>query len=273
MRPILFEIGGIPIYSFGLMMGLAFLIGNYLLSFELRRKNINPDFANNVILRALIGGIIGSKILYLFENWDSFSRNPFQMAFSPGGLTFYGGFILATILIWQFCKKNNISFYAIADSISPGLLFAYGFARIGCHLAGDGDYGFPTNLPWGTDYSNGTFPPSYAFRGFAEITSKFPNGIVPDTTLCHPTPFYEFIICTFLFIILWTNRKQDSPVGLVFMKYLILASFERFIIEFIRINDRLILGFSEAQLIALVLITIGTVGYFRLTKPNFQIQS
>ncbi|MDA0986897.1 MAG: prolipoprotein diacylglyceryl transferase [Bacteroidetes bacterium] len=268
MRPILFKIAGIPIYSFGLMMGLGFLIANYLLTLELKRKKINPEFANNVTFRALVGGIVGSKILYLLEHWKYFIENPFQMAFSPGGLTFYGGFIFAIYLIWHFCKKNNISFLTIADATAPGLLFAYGFARIGCHLAGDGDYGFPTNLPWGTDYSNGTYPPSYAFKNFPEITSQFVNGIVPDTILCHPTPIYEFLICTFLFLILWFTRKNDLKNGSLFMKYLFVAGFERFLIEFVRINDRFIYGLSEAQLIAISLILIGSVGYFKINKPQ-----
>jgi phosphatidylglycerol:prolipoprotein diacylglycerol transferase len=136
-------------------------------------------------------------------------------------------------------------------------MIGYGVARLGCHFAGDGDYGFPTTLPWGTDYSKGTYPPSVAFRPFPEITSHYPNGIVPDNTLCQPTPVYEFIICTILFLIMWKYRKSIKPDGAMFALYLMLAGAERFLIEFLRINPRLAFGLSEAQLISIPMMLIG----------------
>ena len=187
-------------------------------------------------------------------------KDPVGMIFSPGGLTFYGGFILATFSIYLYVRKKNIPFIAVADAIAPALLLSYGLARIGCHLAGDGDYGFPTSLPWGTDYSNGTYPPSAAFRGFPEVTSQFPGGIVPDTVLCHPTPVYETIICSVFFYFLWKNRIKWTTPGRMFSTYLILAGVERFSVEFFRLNPRLALGLSEAQLISLVLILLGVIG-------------
>jgi phosphatidylglycerol:prolipoprotein diacylglycerol transferase len=159
-----------------------------------------------------------------------------------------------------YARKKKLNFFTIADATSPGLLWAYGIARIGCHLSGDGDYGYPTTLPWGTNYSNGTYPPSLAFRHFPEITSKFPNGIVPDSTPCQPTPVYEFIICTILFYILWKNRARIAGTGRMFMWYLIAAGSERFTIEFLRINPKILIGLSEAQLISVVLILFGLAG-------------
>jgi phosphatidylglycerol:prolipoprotein diacylglycerol transferase len=157
-----------------------------------------------------------------------------------------------------------VNFWRVADAASPPLLLAYGIARIGCHLAGDGDYGFPTSLPWGTDYSKGTYPPSAAFKDFPEVASKYPHGVVPDTTLCHPTPIYEFLLCSVLFYFLWKSRKRLGPDGTVFMAYLVLAGAERFIIEFFRLNERFFIGLSEAQIIALVLIVMGAIGFNRL---------
>ncbi|MGE5314282.1 MAG: prolipoprotein diacylglyceryl transferase [Acidobacteriota bacterium] len=257
MIPVLFTIGGIPIYSFGLMMGISFIIGSTLLTGELRRKKMNPDMGSTITLLALAGGIAGSKILYLIENWGDFIDNPVSMAFSPGGLTFYGGFILATILIGVYLKRQKVSFWRVADAVAPALLLAYGIARIGCHLAGDGDYGFPTDLPWGTDYSKGTYPPSAAFKDFPEITSKYPHGVVPDTVPCHPTPVYEFLICSVMFYFLWKSRKRLGPDGTVFAAYLMLAGVERFAVEFLRLNERFVLGLSEAQIISVFLIFIG----------------
>ena len=272
MYPRLLEIGPFTIYSYGLMLAIGFIVASYLLNAELKRKRLDPALGNNITLLALVAGIAGSKMLYLIEHWSQFITDPLGMAFSPSGLTFYGGFLLAAFAIYVYLKKKGISFFVGADAISPSLLIGYGIARIGCHLAGDGDYGYPTTLPWGTDYSNGTYPPSAAFRNFPEITSQYPNGIVPDTTPLHPTPVYEFLICTFFFSLLWRMRKTTTPNGKLFMAYLVLAGIERFGIEFLRLNPRLAFGLSEAQLIALVLILIGAYGWMRLTNKPQELQ-
>ena len=265
MYPRLFQIGPFTVYGYGLMLALGFIIVSYLLVSEFKRRKLDPTIANNVTLIALIAGVSGSKILYLIENLPLFVHDPIGMTFNPGGLTYYGGFILATFSIYLYGKKKRIKFYTIADAISPGLMLGYGIARIGCHLAGDGDYGFPTTLPWGTNYSNGTYPPSIAFQDFPEITSQFPGGIVPNNIPCHPTPVYEFIICALMCWFLWSIRKKTTPTGKLFMIYLMLAGIERFIIEFLRPNPRIIFDLSEAQLISLVIITLGLWGWWRFT--------
>jgi phosphatidylglycerol---prolipoprotein diacylglyceryl transferase len=267
MRPILFHIGSIPVYGFGLMLALGFLGGSYLLVSEFKRRKLDPNIANNITLIGLIAGVAGSKILYLIENWSSIIHDPIGMTFNPGGLTYYGGFILASLSIYIYGKKKGIKFFTIADAIAPGLILGYGIARIGCHLAGDGDYGFPTTLPWGTNYSNGTYPPSVAFQDFPEITSRFPGGIVPNNIPCHPTPVYEFILCALICWFLWSIRKKTIPTGKLFIIYLMLAGMERFIIEFLRPNPRIIFGLSEAQFISLVLIALGLFGWqkFRMS--------
>lgn len=270
MCPKLLQIGPFPIYGYGLMLAIGFISASYLLTLEFRRRSIDPNLANNVTLLALVGGVAGSKILYLIEHWSSFVLDPVGMAFSPGGLTFYGGLILAALAIYLYGKRKGIKFSVIADATSPGLILAYGIGRIGCHLAGDGDYGFPTTLPWGTDYSRGTYPPSAAFRGFPEITSQFPHGIVPDTTPCHPTPVYEFLLCALIFWFLWRIRKNAKPDGKLFSMYLALAGLERFAIEFFRINPRVAFGLSEAQFIALGLVAAGIAGWVVLSKKSPQ---
>jgi len=275
MCPRLLQIGPFTIYSFGLMMALGFITGSYLLAYEFKRRKLDPNIANNITLIALVAGVAGSKILYLIENWSFFIEDPFGMAFSPGGLTFYGGFILATVSIYAYGRRKGIKFLTLADAISPALILSYGIARIGCHLAGDGDYGFPTTLPWGTDYSKGTFPPSEAFKGFPEITSNFPGGVVPNNTPCHPTPIYEFIMCVFIFWFLWRMRKKISQPGKLFSFYLILAGIERFLIEFLRPNPRILEGLSEAQLISIILILLGVAGlvYLKRTANGVPVQN
>jgi phosphatidylglycerol---prolipoprotein diacylglyceryl transferase len=268
MCPRLFHIGPFTVYGYGLMLALGFIAGSYLLVSEFKRRNLDPNIANNITLIALIAGVAGSKILYLMENWSSFVIDPAGMTFNPGGLTFYGGFLLAAFSIYVYGRYKGIHFFTIGDAIAPGMMLGYGIARLGCHLAGDGDYGFPTTLPWGTNYSQGTYPPSIAFKDFPEITSQFPGGIVPNSVLCHPTPVYEFIICALMCWFLWKLRKEIIPVGKLFMLYLILAGIERFAIEFLRPNPRLMIGLSEAQIIAMSLTVIGLFGWWKLTDTS-----
>jgi len=245
------------------MLAVGFIVASYVLSLEFKRRSLDPAIANSITLIALVAGVAGSKILYLFEHWSSFVADPIGMAFNPGGLTFYGGFILAAVCIYVYGRAKGIRFLVIADAVSPALLLGYGIARIGCHLAGDGDYGFPTTLPWGTDYSRGTYPPSLAFRDFPEITKLYPNGVVPDHTLCHPTPVYELILCAIFFVVLWRLRTRLQPDGKIFMLYLMLAGLERFSIEFLRLNPRILFGLSEAQLIAVLFMGAGVVGWWK----------
>jgi len=266
MCPELFKIGPFTVYSYGLMLGLAFIAASFLLTRELKRKQMNPNTATEITLLALIFGIIGSKGLFLIENWEAFLRAPLKMAFSPAGLTWYGGFILAIVVIYFYLRRKKISFLLLCDLTAPGLALGYGIARIGCHLSGDGDYGIPTNLPWGTVYARGIYPPSVAFQKFPEVAKNYPGGIVPDTTPLHPTPIYELLASILIFIILWSIRKKNYPTGKLFMIYLVLSGIERLLVEFIRINPRILFGLTEAQLTSVVLILIGLYGIYHLNK-------
>jgi phosphatidylglycerol:prolipoprotein diacylglycerol transferase len=167
--------------------------------------------------------------------------------------------------IFLYLRLRGLPLLRVADAGAPALMLAYGIGRLGCHLAGDGDYGRPTGLPWGTRYDGGLVPPSRAFSGMPEILAGFPSGVVPDDVPCHPTPVYEFglaaLICAAL--LLWGRRSP--PDGSVFCLYLVLSSAERFAIEFLRLNPPVAFGLTEAQLIgtALGLIGLGGLVYRR----------
>lgn len=273
MCPRLLEIGPFTIYSYGLMLGVAFVVASTLFTLELKRRRLDPNIGSTVTLLAVIFGIIGAKLLHVIEVWDYFLLDPIGTVFSPGGLTWYGGFLFATAAIWRYARSKRIPFLVLCDANAPGLTIGYGIARIGCHLAGDGDYGMPTNLPWGTDYSNGTYPPSEAFRDFPEIVQQYGvNGVVPDTIPVHPTPIYEFLTGLVLFAVIWKLRKKNYPDGMLFMLYLVLTGAARFLVEFLRLNPRILFGLSEAQLIALGLVAAGAYGmwYFNGKKQNRQ---
>ena|ERR1051325_5805325 len=192
MIPKLFQIGPVPVYSYGLMLGISFIIASYILSKEFKRKNLSENASVNVTFLALAGGIVGAKLLYIIEDWNSIVSMPTSKVFStdgifsPAGLTWYGGLILATLLIYAYVRAKKIPFLKVCDTAAPGLAIGYGIARIGCHLSGDGDYGIPVSefaswVPWGTNYSKGTLPPSVAFRG-TDLAAKY-GGTVPNDIL------------------------------------------------------------------------------------------
>ncbi len=269
MHPRLFSIGPFTVYSYGLMLGIGFMVASWILSRELKRKGLDPNLSSSITLLAVIFGIAGSKILYLIENWEYFIISPVSMAFSPGGLTWYGGFILATFAIMIYLRRKKIPFLIICDAAAPGLMLAYGIARVGCHLAGDGDYGVPTDLPWASVYSEGTYPPSVAFRDFPEIVAKYGvNGVVPDTIPVHPAPLYEFFSAVLMFLILWKLRSRFQVDGKLFMVYLVLSGLARLLVEWVRINPRILLGLSEAQLISIAIVVTGMVGFRILSKQR-----
>jgi phosphatidylglycerol:prolipoprotein diacylglycerol transferase len=268
MIPILFKIGPFNVYSYGLMLGIAFLLGGYVVSIELKRKKINPDLAAGITTLAVLFGIVGAKLLFLIENWSEFVQRPLAMAFSGGGLTWYGGLVVAIIAVYLYLKAKKAPLLKVWDAIGLGLMIAYGVGRIGCHLSGDGDYGFPTNLPWGTNYEKGLYPPSRAFESFPEITSQYPGGVVPDSTPLHPTPVYELLLSIVGFLILWRLRKRGFPDGTLFMFYLMLASVFRFGIEFLRLNPRVLVGLSEAQFISSIVFFIGLFGVIYLQRKK-----
>jgi phosphatidylglycerol:prolipoprotein diacylglycerol transferase len=291
MYPELFKLGPFTVYSFGLMVGIGFIVASFILTKEFERRKLNPSLATEITLLAIIFGIIGSKVLDLIENWDSFIANPIARAFSPGGLTFYGGLILAAAVIWIYLKKKKIPFLFISDAVSPSLMLAYGIGRIGCQLAGDGDYGIPTSLPWGTNFANGTVKPTEVLRQFYidqpalairdnyhDLSTQYLRsdqyGIITkfdEVIRLHPTPIYEFLICAAIFLILWQLRKKSWTDGKLFMLYLVFSGVERLSVEFLRLNPRLLLGLSEAQLISIFLIVVGTAGfvYFDKHKDKF----
>lgn len=250
MYPKLFEIGPVPVYSYGLMLGIAFLVGSSLFNRELRWNKMDENVGVTITFLSLIGGIAGAKLFYIIEEWNFGTGNPLSsyftsdVLFSPSGLTFYGGLILAIIMIVIYCKIKKLSVLKIFDMMSPSAAIGYGLARIGCHLSGDGDYGIEVN---------NTF---WEFIGYSYV-----NGTVPtkEGILVHPTPVYEFLISLLIFSFLWKNRGRFTTPGIIFSYYLILSGLERLLIEFIRINPKVAFDMSQAQIISFAMIVFGVI--------------
>lgn len=245
MYPELLKIGNFSISSFGVMVALSFLVAYWLCLKEFRRKNLSEDLLGNLFLAAMIGGIAGAKLLYLFENVPikEIIQNPVQHIFARGGLTFYGGLFGAVLLTWIVAKKNKLDFWVLGDSVAPAMAIGYSIGRLGCFLVGD-DYGIKSDLPWAI---------------------AFPNGLPPTVDPVHPTQIYEALIMLVVFLYLWKIRKDIYKTGYIFSLYLILAGSERFIIEFLRnTTSSPIQNLSIAQVMAVIIILFGLYKIFNL---------
>ncbi|RYY11157.1 MAG: prolipoprotein diacylglyceryl transferase, partial [Chitinophagaceae bacterium] len=226
-----------------------------------------------ITILALIFGLLGAKLFDIFENWGDFLKHPSSYIFSPSGLTFYGGLICAAIAIWVYARKHNIGFWHLNDAAAPTLMLAYGLGRIGCQVAGDGDWGIeninPKPFSWLPDWMWAyTYPHNVneAGRPMADCVGKYCNELpVP----VYPTPFYEVIMGLLLFAFLWSVRKKLKVPGTLFALYLMVNGLERFLIEKIRVNNPMdILGFhpTQAELISTLLFISGLVLWIVLTR-------
>jgi phosphatidylglycerol:prolipoprotein diacylglycerol transferase len=240
MIPVFFKIGPIPVYSFGVMVLLAFLGGAALVIRELRRRNIKPDDLEGYPFAAMIGGIVGARLYWVLTHLDQVTTAPLQKIFGNSGLTWYGGLIGGALAALWLAHRNRQSLWSLSDAFAPGLAAAYGIGRIGCHLSGDGDYGPPTDLPWGVSYAKGMVPSA--------------PGV-----LHHPTPVYEVLMMIPVVLILWKLRLQARAPGWLFGAYLALAGTERWISEFWRDRspDEFTMGMSTAQWLSVVAVLAG----------------
>ena len=247
MYPILFQFGPITIYSFGVLMALAALSAAWVVSLEFKRRGYNPELASTMVFAAAIGGLIGARLLFIVEEWQNFLAAPLNYILTGAGFTWYGGLFGGVIAVSWVVKKNKIPWLVGADIGGLALAVAYGVGRIGCHVAGDGDWGTVTDVPWGVAYTN-------AIIGWVDPSTGVPY---PPGTRVHPTPIYEFLESLLIFAILWSLRKQNYAPGTLAWLYLILAGMARFVVEFWRVNSIVAFGLSEAQLISLLLMALG----------------
>ena len=247
MYPILFRIGPFTVYSFGTLMALAALTAGWVVSVELKRYRYDPEISSAMIFAAAVGGLLGARILFILEEWSSFVRAPWDFIFSGAGFTWYGGMIGGAVAVTWVVRRNGIPWLKAADLLSPALALAYGVGRIGCHVAGDGDWGIETNIPWGVAYTN-------AIIGWVHPMTGLPY--LPGVRV-HPTPIYEFVQSVIIFAVLWPLRKKGYAAGTIFWLYLILGGLARFTVEFWRVNSVLALGMTEAQWFSLILFLAG----------------
>ena len=264
MYPVIYDFGNINIFgfefnpvinSYGFMLMMAFYTCYYFLNKDLKRLGYDSNLSGDIVFAAAVGGILGSKIYYLIENFDRVIADPTGMIFSGAGLVFLGGLMGGTLGVTFVINKNNLSWITFADIVAPLLILGYAIGRIGCLLVGD-DYGLPTHLPWGIEFPNGLPPSTYSiFQTYYPWVNL--DNFEPGVLSVHPTPIYETIIGGLIFYYLYQKRTSVTIVGSLFFTYLILAGTERFIVEFLRLNEKYFIGLSGAQMISILMISIG----------------
>lgn len=221
------DLFGLSIQSFGLCLGLAFLVAGWMVAKRLKELGRPVDFAYEMVFAALIGGIVGAKLWYVAETGGPL--------FSGTGLTFYGGLLGGALAVCAWAYYKGQLDLKLTDAVVPSLAAAYAIGRVGCQLAGDGDYGSDWDGPWAMAY---------------------PNGTVPIDTPVHPTPIYEALAMGAFALLLWHWRARFRP-GTLTAIYLIGAGLERFLVEFVRRNPDAVLGLTQPQLVSLAMMLAG----------------
>jgi phosphatidylglycerol:prolipoprotein diacylglycerol transferase len=236
------HLGPVTLQSFGLMLGLAFAVAGALAARRLKEIGRPPDWSYEMVFAAIVGGIVGARLWSVIENWDEARDDLVGSLFSGSGLVFYGGLLGGAICVVAWAKWRGTLDLLMLDAVAVPLAAAYAIGRIGCQLAGDGDYGKAWDGPWAMAY---------------------PNGTVPTTEEVHPTPVYETLTMGLVAWVLWRLRDRMRPGGL-FALYLVLAGSERFLVEFLRRNDEIAAGLTLPQFIALGMTIAGSAWLVRL---------
>jgi phosphatidylglycerol---prolipoprotein diacylglyceryl transferase len=243
MRPVLFELGPLEVNSWGLMVAIALLLAGLALRSELDRLAGRGDTAYSLVLAAGVGGLVGARLYWLAEHAGDASLLD---SFSGSGFTWYGGVLGGAAATLVVARVRGVPLTALLGASAPALALGYSIGRIACQLAGDGTYGVPSDLPWAMSY---------------------PHGEVPTTERVHPTPVYETLASLLIFWLLWRLRRRWEPLRL-FGAYLVLAGAERFLVEFIRRNDDVLLGLTQPQLFAVAMVATGALFFAARTRAS-----
>ena len=229
------DIGPVTLQTFGICFALAFIAAGALIWRRLGELGKPVDWAYEMGFAALIGGLVGARLDFVIENYDTVKDDLFGNIFTGSGLVWYGGAIGGAIAVFLWAWWRGFLTLALLDLAAPALALGYAIGRIGCQLSGDGDYGKDWDGPWAMAY---------------------PDGTEPTATPVHPTPVYETLAMGLVALVLWRLRDRLTN-GLLFALYLLLSGTERFLVEFIRRNSDVALGLTQAQLISLVMMIAG----------------
>ena len=217
MYPVLFRIGPIPIYGYGLMLAIGFLLAMTLAQKEAKKYKIPEEKLTSLFPWIIIAGAFGARLFHaIVERPSYFIEHPIEIFyFWDGGVTFYGGLIGGVLVVWLFSRKNKISFVHLGDFLITYTALGQVFGRLGCFLAGC-CHGVPTTMPWGITVTNSD-----------SITR--PLGIP-----LHPTQLYQALVNLITFLILYKVAKKKKFNGQLLLIYGLKYPLGRSIVEIFR---------------------------------------
>jgi len=230
--PVLFRIGSLDITSFGVMVAFGALAGLWVFRRELARSGL-PDAAMDAAVYGLVGGLLGAKLLYVFEHLNESSF--LSLFLDRGGMSWFGGFVGGLLAGYLTIRVKRWPMMAVLSAATPALAVGQMLGRVGCFLVGD-DYGHPTSLPWGV---------------------AFPEGLPPTTERVHPTQIYEAIFLAVFTWMLIRWRRRGLSDRTVLGRYFIGVGAFRFALEFVRVNTRVLGPLTVAHLFSLAVVALG----------------
>jgi phosphatidylglycerol---prolipoprotein diacylglyceryl transferase len=243
MYPRLFELGPITVYTYGVLLAAAYLLGLKLAMVRAKARGLDDARVLDLGIYIIISALVGAKLLLLITDFHTFTSDPKELlTLARSGGVFYGGLILAVSVALWYIRRIGLPLWTTCDVFAPGIALGHVVGRFGCLFAGC-CFGRPTTKPWGITFTD----------PFAAANVGTPLGVP-----LHPTQLYEagaeFII---LMVLLWSERKGRPFAGRTFWLYMLLYAISRFIIEFFRGDERGNVGiFSTSQFISLLLFPL-----------------
>ena len=250
MIPDSLHLGPSPLHLFGICLALAFVAAGWSVGEELARRGYDRDASGRYVTWAAVGGIIGARLWVVLDDWSGFVHAPLSFLLSGGGFVFYGGLFGGALAVTILTRRLGIPWLVTADVTAPSIALGQAVGRWGCQLSGDGDWGTQTTGWWGVQY-----PYAVACDWPCDCTTG--RCVWPNDVFVHPAPVYESLLYFGVFLFIRHLAGRGVPVGVVFAWYLLLSATARFMVESVRINPRVVLGFSEAQVTSCALVIVG----------------
>ncbi|HCW32827.1 MAG: prolipoprotein diacylglyceryl transferase [Candidatus Peregrinibacteria bacterium GW2011_GWE2_39_6] len=245
-------LGPIPIQAWGLMVALGMLVGLWVALKEADRRKIKREIILDLFIWIVLSSMIGGRLMYVALFWSDFSGDLVKIVkIWEGGMIFYGGIFAAILAVLIYLRKKKISFWKVADILSPGFAIGIFLGRIGCYLIGD-HIGKIMGHPW------------------------FWGAVIPgDDRLRHEPSLYLSLNGLLMFAVLWSLRKRLTKPSQLTMVLFIWYGISRFILDFFRANDLpgnlsdpRFWGLTISQWVSLGLFGVGMVGLFRTFFPK-----
>lgn len=237
--PVLFEIGSFEVRWYGLMVALAVMVGVAVPAWLAKKEGLGGITHNQIMslaVWAVPGGVIGARLIHVFDEWSYFVDNPAEIV-GGEGMGIFGAILGGTLTGLIYARVKGLPIGRICDVCAFGLILAQAIGRLGCFLNGC-CYGTTTDLPWGIVW---THPESYG----------------PAIEAVHPTQIYELLFDLLLFSFLWFIVKpRVKQPGVLYLIYISIYSFGRFLISFLRTNEDAFWGLQQAQVVSLVVLMV-----------------